>query len=201
MSLTAALSICLPLPASLHRSNTLAALLSELGANNPPSVKQYQESLLTSLLLAHPGLAEELLLPALQDVSRGTTATGSQVLVAVRVALHSPPERAATLRPAVLLLLLPWMSHHGHHTRTFAQLGYAALCDAAPLHVWPGWSEGLGPGGVQLAEQALRFMVQNEDFQRFRNALGPGIADWSPVGATSPRRIFSTTTVTAGVCV
>ncbi|KAF8072749.1 TARBP1 [Scenedesmus sp. PABB004] len=180
----------------------VADLVAALGDNNPPSLKQYQEAVLASLLLAHPGLLEAHVLPALASVERGSAATASELLIAVQVALHSPPATQAALLPRVASLLLPWTNHHTHSIRTFAQLGFIALAEAAPMGAgpgaWPGWDAGLGPGGAAVLGELLRFTRDNADFQRFRRAMGAGIAAWSPAGLTAPRRIFSTSLHLAG---
>jgi len=62
-------------------------------------------------------------------------------------------------------LLELWYCGCGLQVRTFAQLGYAALLDQYPLQEWPGWQEGLGVGGCEVAAQVLRFMVENIEFQ------------------------------------
>lgn len=70
--------------------------------------------------------------------------------------------------------------------------------DAKPLREWQGWEAGLGPGGVAVAGEVARFMVDNVEFQRFRRAMGSGMLGWSPAGITSPRRIFSCCLYLAG---
>jgi hypothetical protein len=105
----------------------LAELLSQLSVNQPPSIKQYQEAIVAHLALQHPSLLQELLLPQITSVEKGGAATGSHILIAVQVALHSPAEQQHELLPQLLKLLLPWTNHHTHHIRTFAQLGFCAL--------------------------------------------------------------------------
>eukprot|EP00775_Hariotina_reticulata_P006297 gene6297-6532_t len=179
-------------------AEALADMLEQLTLNNPPSVKQYHEAIVATLLLSHPCLLEQQLIPLLVNVEKGNAYIGSLILVAVQTALHLPPEKQLTLLPQMLKLLLPWTNHHNHNVRTFAQLGYAALLDQYPLQEWPGWQQGLGVGGCEVAAQVLRFMLENVEFQRFRKAMGAGILAWSPEDATNPRRIFSCTVHLAG---
>lgn len=158
--------------------------------NSPPSIKQYQEAIVAYLLLQHAGLLEELLLPQLASVEKGNTATGSQILIAVQVALNSPPEAQAHSLPVLVKQLLPWTNHHTHNIRTFAQLGFCAIMDAKPLDTWGGWREGLGPGGAEVLGELLRFMHDNMDFQRFRRAMvrtssSPSIGTGHPCCSTA----------------
>jgi hypothetical protein len=104
-----------------------AELLSQLSVNQPPSIKQYQEAIVAHLALQHPSLLQELLLPQITSVEKGGAATGSHILIAVQVVLHSPPEQQLGMLQQLLKLLLPWTNHHSHHIRTFAQLGFCAL--------------------------------------------------------------------------
>ncbi|KAF6260973.1 hypothetical protein COO60DRAFT_830876 [Scenedesmus sp. NREL 46B-D3] len=189
------------LGSSRQRATAAAAvkeLLAQLSVNQPPSIKQYQEAIVAHLALRHPALLQELLLPQIASVEKGGAATGSHILIAVQVALHSPPEQQLGALPQLLRLLLPWTNHHSHHIRTFAQLGFCALLDAKPLAEWPGWESALGPGGVAVAGEVARFMQTNSDFQRFRRSMGSGILGWSPRGITAPRRIFSCCLYLAG---
>ncbi|WIA08744.1 hypothetical protein OEZ85_008167 [Tetradesmus obliquus] len=187
---------------STRQRDTAAAaakeLLVQLSVNQPPSIKQYQEAIVAHLALQHPTFLQELLLPQISSVEKGGAATGSHILIAVQVALHSPQEQQLALLPQLLRRLLPWTNHHTHHIRTFAQLGFCALLDAKPLREWQGWEAGLGPGGVAVAGEVARFMVDNVEFQRFRRAMGSGMLGWSPAGITSPRRIFSCCLYLAG---
>eukprot|EP00879_Flechtneria_rotunda_P026391 GHRR01028136.1.p1 GENE.GHRR01028136.1~~GHRR01028136.1.p1 ORF type:complete len:325 (+),score=76.36 GHRR01028136.1:725-1699(+) len=176
----------------------LQELLPILAVNNPPSIKQYQEAIVAHLLLSHTTLIPELLLPHLVSLENGNPAKGSHILIAMQTALHAQPEQQAVLLPQVLKLLLPWTNHHTHNIRTFAQLGLCCILDAKPLDSWPGWREGLGPGGIDIVGHVQRFMVENVDFQRFRRAMGQGILSWSATDVTSPRRIFSTALHLAG---
>lgn len=145
--------------------------MAQLSVNNPPSIKQYQEAIVAHLLLQHKGLLEELLLPQFASVEKGNTATGSHILIAVQVALHSQPQVQTRVLPVLVKQLLPWTNHHTHNIRTFAQLGFCAIMDIKPLSVWSGWREGLGPGGADVLGELLRFMHDNTDFQRFRRAM------------------------------
>jgi hypothetical protein len=104
-----------------------AELLVQLSVNQPPSIKQYQEAIVAHLTLQHPAFLQELLLPQITSVEKGGAATGSHILIAVQVSLHSPPEQQLAVLPQLLKLLLPWTNHHTHHIRTFAQLGFCAL--------------------------------------------------------------------------
>jgi hypothetical protein len=79
------------------------------------------------LALQHPPLLQKLLLPQITSVEKGGAATGSHILIAVQVALHSPAEQQHGMLPQLLKLLLPWTNHHTHHIRTFAQVGFCAL--------------------------------------------------------------------------
>jgi len=181
------------------------AMLEQLALNNPPSVKQYHEAIAATLLLSHPDLLEQQLLPHLVKVDKGSAYTGSLILVAVQAVLHLPASRQLTLLPKLLKLLLPWTNHHNHNVstshlfgtrnqrlftalcpwsmfsgcttadslrvllylqvRTFAQLGFGALTERFPLQEWPGWQEGLGEGGCEVAAHLLRFMHENVEFQ------------------------------------
>lgn len=117
----------LPLPVLPVLPVPLAELLVQLSVNQPPSIKQYQEAIVAHLALQHPTFLQELLLPQISSVEKGGAATGSHILIAVQVALHSPQEQQLALLPQLLRLLLPWTNHHTHHIRTFAQLGFCAL--------------------------------------------------------------------------
>lgn len=114
--------------------STPAELLPLLGVNQPPSIKQYQEAIVAHLLLQHPPLFEELLLPQLMSVEKGGPATGSHILVAVQVALHTEPQKQLVVLPRLIKLLLPWTNHHTHNIRIFAQLGFCALLVSTQLH-------------------------------------------------------------------
>lgn len=173
-------------------------MLGQLALNNPPSVKQFHEAIAATLLLRHTGLLQQHLLPLLVDLTKSSPFTGSLMLVAVQTALHSPAAARDELLPALLKLLLPWCNIHNHNVRTFAQLGVSALLDAAPLDTWPRWREALGQGGADVAAHMVRFLAENADFQRFKRGIGEGMAGWSPVDVTHPRRIFSSQLHLAG---
>jgi hypothetical protein len=146
-------SSCCDLCLSLALFLFFSELLCALEATNPPSVKQYQEGILTYLLWKHQHLITELLLPQLLDLSKGGAATASHVLITVQACLHSSHQEQ--LMPLLALHLLPWTNHHTHNIRTFAQLGFCALLEAQPLDSWPAWQQGLGQGGIGMV-QALR---------------------------------------------
>jgi hypothetical protein len=118
---------CFLLPSFTVTAASSAELLLQLSVNQPPSIKQYQEAIVAHLSLQHPNFLQELLLPQITSVEKGSAATGSHILIAVQVALHSPPEQQLAVLPQLLKLLLPWTNHHTHHIRTFAQLGFCAL--------------------------------------------------------------------------
>lgn len=173
-----------------------ADLLAALETVNPPSVKQYQEASLTYLLLQHQHLIQELLLPQLLDLEKGSPATASHILAAVQACLHSKQQEQ--LLPQLVNLLVPWTNHHTHNIRTFAQLGLCAVLDAKPLDTWPGWQKGLGEGGVAIVQALQRFFVQNLDFQRFRKNIGAGMLHWQPDSVVSPAGIFCSSLSLAG---
>jgi hypothetical protein len=90
-------------------------MLEQLMLNNPPSVKQYHEAIVATLLLSHPCLLEQQLIPLLVNVEKGNAYVGSLILVAVQTALHVTPDRQPIVLPRMLKLLLPWTNHHNHN--------------------------------------------------------------------------------------
>jgi membrane associated rhomboid family serine protease len=77
-------------------AGVVARVLGALGANNPPSIRQYQEAVAAALLLAQPGLVASTLLPLLADVARSHACVASAILIAAQARARERSPTAAT---------------------------------------------------------------------------------------------------------
>lgn len=86
-----------------------------LGANNPPSIKQYAEATVVGLLLRRPQLIEPCLIRVMANVGKNHSAIGSAILIAAQVGkkqIHSVQHRSMDIEISVNVcisysLLLP----------------------------------------------------------------------------------------------
>ncbi|BDA44330.1 Uncharacterized tRNA/rRNA methyltransferase YfiF at C-terminar half [Coccomyxa sp. Obi] len=161
---------------------TFRTIWSSLQVDNNASVRQYQEAILVGLLLKHPELVEEYLLPVLSTYEHRGEGLASAVLMSAQVVLHAPKAVQGRLLLPVLTALLPWTLHHHHSLRTFAQLVVQELLERFPA--------GCGlPANAQLAA-VQRFLAVNADLKRLRRSIGAGIAAFDPETASSPKGVF-----------
>jgi hypothetical protein len=165
-------------------------VLAALEVPNPASLKQYQEVTAAFLMLAHPGLLEQCLLPLLQQLGKGGVSTPSHILIATQAVLFSSEERQQQLVPRLACLLVPWTNHHTNNIRVFAQLGLCALLEAKPLATWPAWQSSVGPGGIGVLASLQAFYDSNSEFLRFSKSVA-SMRNFRPQLVTSPRGIFT----------
>ncbi|GAX81015.1 hypothetical protein CEUSTIGMA_g8450.t1 [Chlamydomonas eustigma] len=166
------------------------------GANSPPSVKQYLEGVVASLMLKQPELVEEVLLPIISTYTRNHAGVGSFMLIAGQVALHLPHGLwHQRLIPPLLLAMAPWLMCHTHNIRTFAQLLTYAILQKYPLgsSLWQH-----STGDLKYISNIMKFMEENPDIVRLRKSIGDPILAWSPEGLTHPHRVYTTLTNLAG---
>jgi tRNA guanosine-2'-O-methyltransferase len=164
---------------------------------SPPSVKQYAEGVLAGMLLNHPALIDELLLPAIESYELNHSGVGSLILIAGQVLMHIKDKiLQETLIPRLILAMSPWLMSHSHSIRSLAQMITWAVLQRFPLSS-DLWCHS--QGDLTYLGSIIRFMDENPDLIRLRKGIGEeSILPWSPLDLSHPARLYTNNVSLAG---
>ena len=188
-------------PSSLEETREVASamILKSFSPVSPPSIKQYAEGVLAGMLLNHPCLIDELLIPPISSYNLNHSGVGSLILVAGQVSMHIENKAMQErLIPRLILSLAPWLMSHSHSTRSIAQMITWAVLQRFPLESAQSiWKHSAGD--LTFLKSILNFMDNNPDLIRLRKGSGEqSILPWSPVDLTHPSRLYTNNISLAG---
>lgn len=186
-------------PSSLEETRAVAeAMMSKcFSPVSPPSVKQYAEGVLAGMLLRHPSLIDDLLLPSIEKYELNHSGVGSLILIAGQVLMHVEDKTLQqTLIPRLMLAIAPWLMSHSHSTRSVSQMIAWAVLQRYPLDS-DLWQHSLGD--ITYLKSIIRFMDVNPDLVRLRKGIGEeSILPWRPTDLSHPSRLYTNNISLAG---
>jgi tRNA guanosine-2'-O-methyltransferase len=184
-------------PLEKTREVAVAMIAKCFSPVSPPSVKQYAEGVLAGMLLNHPALIDELLLPAIESYELNHSGVGSLILIAGQVLMHiNDKALQETLIPRLILAMSPWLMSHSHSIRSLAQMITWAVLQRFPLgsDLWRH-----SQGDLTYLSSVICFMDKNPDLIRLRKGIGEeSILPWSPLDLSHPSRLYTNNISLAG---